>query len=242
MATKVRGNSADFQPCLPLTFDHISAAGAFSVTQVDSDGAKKVRRCEDYCRSHHSSTSSVRDIPAHDSIHTDTYVSVIQRLQQAGFDARVWCQDLWAFLSGLLLQLGVLIDVWMRWVFLLARSCCYSSYITWMTRDVRTPTSAQIQVSWCSLNCVRFCACARSRARHNHRISSVSYWAYFWRCVDGVRLAPSPDRVAKVLPTIQRALAEDCLEPEVELPSETFVRAIRCISVETDSCAGCAGS
>ena len=41
-------------------------------------------------------------------------------------------------------------------------------------------------------------------------------------CRDGVRLAPSPDREAKVLPTIQRALAEDCLEPEVELPSETL--------------------
>ena len=98
MATKVRGNSVrrGFSAMSSLTFDRISAAGAFSVTQVDSDGAKKVRRCEDYCRSHHSSTSSVRDIPAHDSIHTDTYVSVIQRLQQAGFDARVWCQDLWA--------------------------------------------------------------------------------------------------------------------------------------------------
>ena len=36
-----------------------------------------------------------------------TYVSVMERLQQAGFDTRVWCQDLWAVPSGSFRTAGV---------------------------------------------------------------------------------------------------------------------------------------
>ena len=85
---------AGFGACLPLPTQEIKVAGAFSVTQVGSDGKKKVRRCEDYRRSFHNSTITVEDVPAHDTIHT--YIGVLQRLHAKGIPTEVWCQDLWA--------------------------------------------------------------------------------------------------------------------------------------------------
>ena len=42
----------------------IGVAGAFSVVQTGSDGARKVRRCEDYRRSFHNATISNRCVDA----------------------------------------------------------------------------------------------------------------------------------------------------------------------------------
>ena len=82
-----------FERCLPLS-GSIRVAEAFSVVQQGSDGARKVRRCEDYRRSGHTSTIQVRDVPAHDDI--SKCVQILLRLQMAGLRTKVWCQDLWA--------------------------------------------------------------------------------------------------------------------------------------------------
>ena len=70
------------------------AAFAFSVVQEGSDGRKKVRRCEDYRRSHHNSTISAADKPPHDSV--ESYVRVLLAWAFLGIVAQVWCQDLMA--------------------------------------------------------------------------------------------------------------------------------------------------
>ena len=57
------------------------------VVQTGADGQRKVRRCEDYRRSHHNSTISVRDRPG-------VYVETIRRARRLGMDPQVWCQDL----------------------------------------------------------------------------------------------------------------------------------------------------
>ena len=82
-----------FDVCLDAE-DNIHVATAFSVVQQGSDGSRKVRRCEDYRRSGHNSTIHVQDIPAHDDIHR--YVQILLRLEAAGHETEVWCQDLWA--------------------------------------------------------------------------------------------------------------------------------------------------
>ena len=70
------------------------AAFAFSVVQEGSDGRKKVRRCEDYRRSHHNSTIRALDKPPHDSV--ATYVRVLLAWAALGIVAQIWCQDLMA--------------------------------------------------------------------------------------------------------------------------------------------------
>ena len=77
-----------FARCLPLQ-GKVRVAAAFSVVQAGSDGARKVRRCEDYRRSGHNAKISVRDIPAHDDI--GKYVHILLRLHRAGFGSMVWC-------------------------------------------------------------------------------------------------------------------------------------------------------
>ena len=64
------------------------------MVQQGSDGSRKVRRCEDYRRSGHNSTIHVQVIPAYDDI--SRYVQILLRLEAAGHDTEVWCQDLWA--------------------------------------------------------------------------------------------------------------------------------------------------
>ena len=72
----------------------IGVAGAFSVVQQSSDGARNIRRCEDYRRSFHNDTIEASDVPAQDTV--DTYVHILRLFHQAGHATKLWCQDLWA--------------------------------------------------------------------------------------------------------------------------------------------------
>ena len=77
---------------LPMTSGPAYAAFAFSVVQAGSDNKRKVRRCEDYRRSHHNDTVKAFDKPPHDTV--DTYVGVIRAWAALHEDAEVWCQDM----------------------------------------------------------------------------------------------------------------------------------------------------
>ena len=77
---------------LPMTSGPAYAAFAFSVVQAGSDNKRKVRRCEDYRRSHHNDTVRAFDKPPHDTV--DTYVRVIRAWAALHEDAEVWCQDM----------------------------------------------------------------------------------------------------------------------------------------------------
>ena len=79
-------------PCQPLPTGPVHVAKAFSVTQVGADGRKKVRRCEDYRRSHDNSTILVSDRPEHDDI--EVYVQSLRLAHSLGLQSCLWCQDL----------------------------------------------------------------------------------------------------------------------------------------------------
>ena len=62
-----RGDGSKLLPVAPCA---ACAAFAFSVVQEGSDGCKKIRRCEDYRRSHHNDTVRAYDKPPHDTVDT----------------------------------------------------------------------------------------------------------------------------------------------------------------------------
>ena len=84
----------ELQSLLALPEGPRYGAFAFSVCQEGSDGRPKVRRCEDYRRSHHNDTIQVTDKPPHDCV--DAYVSLIRRFSRAAGKVCVWGQDMWA--------------------------------------------------------------------------------------------------------------------------------------------------
>ena len=71
----------------PMPLGDCFVARAFSVVQTGANGQRKVRRCEDYRRSHRNSTISVRDRPKHDDI--GVYVETVRRARRLGMDPQV---------------------------------------------------------------------------------------------------------------------------------------------------------
>ncbi|CAE7487597.1 rlmN1, partial [Symbiodinium sp. CCMP2592] len=235
---------AGMQRCSPLPYADIRVAGAFSVTQVGSDGAKKVRRCEDYRRSFHNATIGAGDIPAHDTIHT--YVAVLQRLAQAGFDTRVWCQDLWAayrqfpvarpadsftllatpsgptLWAHAVLPFGAASSVWcfnrcVDALGFLARTLLFLLIIHFVddiggpdTAEGATPGFAAFS-ELCEILGMRLKPSKAQPPDIRHKLLGVILEIL----QHGIRLSPAPDRLSKVIATIQRALDSDTLEPEV---------------------------
>ncbi|CAE7252463.1 DNMT3B [Symbiodinium sp. CCMP2592] len=76
----------------PLPAGPVFAARAFSVCQTGADGSRKVRRCEDYRRSHHNSTIEAHDRPEHDDI--EVYIQVLRLAKKLGLQPEIWCHDL----------------------------------------------------------------------------------------------------------------------------------------------------
>ena len=75
-------------PVQPLREKEVFAAVCFAVEQTG-----KIRRCEDFRRSHHNSLVSVVDKPHHHDI--ETYVDIIRHYHAIGFASpTVWGQDL----------------------------------------------------------------------------------------------------------------------------------------------------
>ncbi|OLP86253.1 DNA (cytosine-5)-methyltransferase 3A [Symbiodinium microadriaticum] len=115
-----RAVATDGDDLVPMPSGPAYAAFAFSVVQEGSDGSKKVRRCEDYRRSHHNSTIKALDKPPHDSV--ESYVRILLAWAFLGILAQVWCQDLMAAYrqypvlavahAYMLLQLPQGISVW----------------------------------------------------------------------------------------------------------------------------------
>ena len=94
---KVTLRETEAGPVSPVPTDRAQAAMCFAVVQSD-----KVRRCEDYRRSHHNSTVSASDTPHYADV--EGYVNIIRHLQQLGLGlSMVWGQDL----SGAYRQLPV---------------------------------------------------------------------------------------------------------------------------------------
>ncbi|CAE7654513.1 Dnmt3b [Symbiodinium sp. CCMP2592] len=85
-------STSDKADLLPMTSEVAYAAFAFSVVQEGSDNRRKVRRCEDYRRSHHNDTVRAFDKPPHDTV--DTYVRIVRAWASLHQDAQVWCQDM----------------------------------------------------------------------------------------------------------------------------------------------------
>ncbi|CAE7587990.1 unnamed protein product [Symbiodinium sp. CCMP2592] len=231
------------QSCMPLPYHDIRVAGAFSVTQVGSDGAKKVRRCEDFRRSFHNATIGAGDIPAHDTIHT--YVGVLQGLARAGFDTRVWCQDLWAAYrqfpvarpsdSFTLLATPSGPTLWAHAVLPCGAAsslCCFNRFVDalgFLARtllilliihyvdDIGGPDTAEGAVpgfsafaELCEIFGMRLKPSKAQPPDVKHKLLGVILEIL----PHGIRLAPSPDRLEKVIGTIQQALDTDMLEPE----------------------------
>ena len=73
---------------LPLPDQEMYAAFCFSVSQHD-----KIRRCEDYRRSHHNETVYVKDVPHHDTI--DAYAQLaLWWLTHQSTPVEIWAHDL----------------------------------------------------------------------------------------------------------------------------------------------------
>ena len=222
----------------------IKVAGAFSVTQVGSDGSKKVRRCEDYRRSFHNSTIAV-EVPAHDTIHT--YIGVLQRLHAQGVPTEVWCQDLWAayrqfpvrepneaftllatpngpmLFCHSVLPFGAASSVWcfnrcVDALGFLARPLLLILLIHYVD-DVGGPDAAFSSKSsfWAFQE---LCDILGMRLKPPSKAQPPATRHKLLGVIleilpDGVLLSPSPDRVAKVTKALHEALLTDSLEPEV---------------------------
>ena len=232
-----------FARCLPLQ-GKVRVAAAFSVVQAGSDGARKVRRCEDYRRSGHNATISVRDIPAHDDI--GKYVHILLRLHRAGFGSMVWCQDLWAAYRQFPIQrpsdafallltpagptlwqhgvlpFGAASSVWcfnrcVDALAFLARSLLIILLIHFVD-DIGCPDAASSANSsfrffseLCELLGRRLKPSKAQAPAVKHKLLGV-----ILEILDeGIRLAPSPDRVQKVLSVIDDALQQDALDSVV---------------------------
>ena len=84
---KVQTVGVDGHPTVDLPTTEVLAAVCFSVVQSD-----KVRRCEDFRRSHHNSTLLAWDVPTHHSI--DSYVHLCRSYGNQGVKAEIWTHDL----------------------------------------------------------------------------------------------------------------------------------------------------
>eukprot|EP00439_Symbiodinium_sp_Y106_P035159 s2985_g4.t1 len=95
---------------------------------------------------------------------------------------------------GLILRYGALTDVWMLWLFL--QELFWTILIIHFVDDVGCPDAA-------------------SSASSNFRsVSELCELLGMCRILDeGIRLAPAPERVQKVLAVIDQAVKQDSLEP-----------------------------
>ena len=232
-----------YSKCLPAESD-IRVATAFSVVQQGSDGARKVRRCEDYRRSGHNSTIHVSDIPAHDDI--SRYVHILLRLNAAGCQSSVWCQDLWAAYRQFPVQVpnhafallltpsgptlwrhgvlpfGAASSVWcfnkcVDALVFLARSLMMILVIHFVD-DIGCP-DAQHSANSSFRFFSEFCEVLGMRLKPSKAqapaLEHKLLGVILEICLDGIRLSPAPDRIEKVLQIIKQSLADDCLEPTV---------------------------
>ena len=232
-----------YSKCLPAESD-TRVATAFSVVQQGSDGARKVRRCEDYMRSGHNSTIHVSDIPAHDDI--SRYVHILLRLNAAGCQSLVWCQDLWAAYRQFPVQVpnhafallltpsgptlwrhgvlpfGAASSVWcfnkcVDALVFFARSLMMILVIHFVD-DIGCP-DAQHSANSSFRFFSEFCEVLGMRLKPSKAQSPALehklLGVILEICLDGVRLSPAPDRLEKVLQIIKQSLADDCLEPTV---------------------------
>ncbi|CAE6912084.1 DSK2B [Symbiodinium sp. CCMP2592] len=232
-----------FTECLELQGE-VRVANAFSVVQQGSDGSRKVRRCEDYRRSGHNSTIHVQDIPAHDDINRyvqillrlvaaghetqvwcqDLWAAYRQFPLERPSDAFAliltpWGPSLWQ--HGVL-PFGGASSVWcfnkcVDALTFLARSLLLILLIHFVD-DIGCPdaghsasSSFRFFSALCDLLGMRLKPSKAQPPASKHKLLGVLLEI----TAEGIRLAPAPDRVSKVLEMIQAALEENILEPVV---------------------------
>ena len=219
------------------------AAFAFSVVQEGSDNRKKVRRCEDYRRSHHNSTIHAVDKPPHDSV--ETYVRVLLFWAFIGILAQVWCQDLMAAYrqypvlevahAYMLLQLPHGISVWRHAVLPFGASASVWHFnrctdaVVWLARSLLLVVALHYvddiggpEPPWSSDSaCASFkelCELIGIRVKPSKEQPPAFLQKVLgvWIAVTsaGIEIRPDPGRVTRVCAALQRCLEADELTPE----------------------------
>ncbi|CAE7417574.1 DNMT3A, partial [Symbiodinium microadriaticum] len=233
-------SSVDLQPMDP---GPAYAAFAFSVVQEGSDGCTKVRRCEDYRRSHHNSTIHAVDKPPHDSV--ETYVRVILFWAFLGFLAQVWCQDLMAAYrqypvlevahAYMLLQLPHGISVWRHAVLPFGASASVWHFnrcrdaVVWLARCLLVVVALHYvddiggpEPPWSSQSaCTSFrelCELLGIRVKPSKEQppNFLQKVLGVWIAItrEGIEIRPDPGRVQRVQSALQACLDRDELTPE----------------------------
>ena len=223
----------------PLPDQEIYAAFCFSVCQSD-----KVRRCEDYRRSHHNETVQVWDVPHHDSI--DAYAKLaLWWLQQQHGEVHVWAHDL----DSAYRQLGVRRPQYAYVILctprgpMVFRHCAmcfgatasvwgfnrFADSMVFLFHHLFLGTSLHfvddfggiepsITAHSAFVSFDRFFSCLGlhmkvKKAEPPSRVQRL-LGVIIEVESNGVRLSPCPERMAKLLTTIDQALASNTLTPE----------------------------
>ena len=239
-AVSMQGSSEEL---IPMPRGPSYAAYAFSVVQEGSDGRKKVRRCEDYRRSHHNSTIRALDKPPHDSV--ESYVRIILAWAFLGIIAQVWCQDLMAAYrqypvlavahAYMLLQLPHGISVWRHAVLPFGASASVWHFnrctdaLVWLARcfllvlalhyvdDIGGPEPAWSAASACA-SFKELCNLLGIRVKPSKEQlpSFLQKVLGVWLAVSsaGIEVRPDPGRIHKMISSLQRCLDDDSMTPE----------------------------
>ena len=86
--------AAQFKHCqhlLPGPSKHEPTSVAFSIAQTGSDGNQKIRRGEDWRRSHHNETVAVDDVPTNHR--SETFVELSRQIASQGRTSLLWGTD-----------------------------------------------------------------------------------------------------------------------------------------------------